>query len=101
MDRSQRLRSIHRGGNRDTQPLGVSSVVSLNEALLEPPEEVVKFAPKKVRDVGCFHLERMRCVLPLLSWTQRKHDIIKLWRRSSEQANCMLRRNEYSPYSVR
>jgi hypothetical protein len=74
-NRSQRLRSIHRGGNRDTQPLGVSSVVSLNEALLEPPEEVVRFAPKKVRDVGCFHLERnaLRAAIAELDAAKTRH----------------------------
>jgi hypothetical protein len=74
-NRSQRLRSIHRGGNRDTQPTGVSSAVSLNGASLEPPEQVVRFAPKNVRNVGCFHPARnaLRAAIAELEAAKARH----------------------------
>jgi hypothetical protein len=74
-NRSQRLRSIHRGGNRDTQPIGVSSATSLNEASLEPPEQVVRFAPKKVPNVACFHPARnaLRAAIAELEAAKARH----------------------------
>jgi hypothetical protein len=86
-NRSQRLRSIHRGDNRDTQPRGISSAVSLNEASLELPEQVLRFAPKKVRNVGSFHPARtaLRAAIAELEAAKaRHHQVVQAEQRARE-----------------
>ena len=78
---------IHRGGNRDTPPLGVSSTASLNEASLELPEQVLRFAPKKVRNVRSFHPARnaLRAAIAELEAAKaRHHQVMQAEQRARE-----------------
>jgi hypothetical protein len=86
-DRSQRLRPIHRGPYGDTQPLRVHSAASLNEASLDLPEQVLRFAPKKVRNVGSFHPARtaLRAAIAELEAAKaRRHRVVQAEQRARE-----------------
>jgi hypothetical protein len=86
-NRSQRLRSIHRGGNRGTQPLGVNSAISVNEASLELPEQVLRFAPKRARNVGSFHPARnalRAAIAELKAAKARHHQVMQAEQRARE-----------------
>jgi hypothetical protein len=70
--RPSRLPAVRSGPYGDTQAEGIHSLASLNE---DVPEQVLRFAPKKVRNVGSVHPARtaLRAAITELEAAKARH----------------------------
>jgi len=73
--RSKRLRDMESGSSGDYRSEGSHSFPSLNEEAWRQPEQVLRFAPKKVRNLGSFHPARnvLRAAITELEVAKGKH----------------------------
>jgi hypothetical protein len=74
--RPPRLRGREIGPYADNRSEAIHSLASHNEEGWHQPEEVLRFAPKKVRNVGSFHPARnvLRAAIAELELAKVKHD---------------------------
>ena len=97
-ERPSRLPAVRSGPYGDTQAEGIHSLAPLNE---DVPEQVLKFAPKKVRNVGSVHPARtaLRAAITELEAAKARHN--QLLQAEQQAAELDSHLHECLPRSVR